>query len=107
MWQNRGYVFTLQLGTPVEANKVSDGFLAIVRQYDLPHLTLHGLRHAHATLSLIAGVNPKIVSERLGHSTVAMTMDTYSHAIPGLQEGAAIAVEHLLASAREKRRPSD
>jgi integrase len=61
-----------------------------------PHLTLHGLRHAHATLALTAGVNPKVVSERLGHSTIAVTMDTYSHVLPGMQEEAPVAVEKLL-----------
>ena len=62
----------------------------------LPHLTFHGLRHAHATLALSAGVNPKIVSERLGHSSISVTMDIYSHVLPGMQEEAALAVEQLL-----------
>jgi len=56
----------------------------------------HGLRHAHATLALSAGVNPKIVSERLGHSSISVTMDIYSHVLPGMQEEAALAVEQLL-----------
>ena len=54
----------------------------------LPHLTLHGLRHVHATQLLQRGVHPKIVSERLGHSNISITMDTYSHVLPGLQEAA-------------------
>ncbi len=52
-------------------------------------LRLHDLRHTHATLMLKSGVHPKIVSERLGHATVAFTLDTYSHVVPGLQEAAA------------------
>ena len=53
-----------------------------------------GLRHTHANLMLRAGVNPKIVSERLGHSTVSLTLDVYSHLVPGLQEAAARAFDN-------------
>ena len=82
---------------------MSEDFGTVVRKAGLPHLTLHGLRHAHATLALTAGVNPKIVSERLGHSSIAVTMDVYSHVLPGMQEEAAQAVEGLLSEARRKR----
>ena len=78
-------------------------FRGLVDRFGLPYLTLNGLRHAHATLALAAGVNPKIVSERLGHSTIAVTMDTYSHVLPGMQEEAAQAVEDLLEEARRRR----
>ena len=54
--------------------------------------TIYGLRHAHATLALSAGVNPKIVSEQLGHSSISVTMDI----LPGMQEETALAVEQLL-----------
>jgi integrase len=57
---------------------------------------LHDLRHTHATLALQAGVHPKVVSERLGHATVAMTLDSYSHLIPGLQQDAAATVASLV-----------
>ena len=61
-----------------------------MRRAGLKHLRLHDGRHTHATLMLKSGVHPKIVSERLGHTTVAFTLDTYSHHIvPGLQEAAA------------------
>ena len=62
----------------------------------LPHLTFHGLRHAFATLALQAGMNPKVVSEALGHSSVTITLDTYSHVLPNMQDELAIAVENLL-----------
>ena len=107
LWQHLGFVFTQLDGTPIDPESVSRDFCAIVRRSGLPHLTLHGLRHGHATLALTAGMNPKVVSERLGHSTIAMTMDTYSHVLPGLQAEAALAVEQLLAQAREKRRGSN
>jgi integrase len=67
-----------------------------VTELDLPRVTLHGLRHTWASLALQAGVNPKVVSERLGHATVAFTLDTYSHVMPGIQEDAAARVAALL-----------
>ena len=63
---------------------------------DLPHIRFHDLRHTHATLMLKQGVHPKIVSERLGHSSINITLDTYSHVLPGLQEAAALEFEELL-----------
>ena len=73
------------------------GGRSVIVNAGLPHLTLHGLRHAHATLMLSAGVHPKVVSERLGHSNISVTMDTYSHVMPGMQEAAAQAVDERLA----------
>ena len=58
----------------------------------LPAIRFHDLRHTHATLALQAGVHPKVVSERLGHATVSITLDTYSHAIPAMEEEAAAKV---------------
>jgi len=57
---------------------------------------LHDLRHTHATLMLKEGVHPKVVSERLGHASVVITLDTYSHVLPGLQEEAALKFEQGL-----------
>ena len=62
----------------------------------LPKIRLHDLRHTHATLALEAGVHPKVVQERLGHATIAITLDTYSHAIPAMQEDAAARIAALL-----------
>ena len=96
LWSNTGFVFTQLDGSPIDPDRVSKEFPKLVRAEGLPHLTFHGLRHAHATLALSAGVNPKIVSERLGHSSISVTMDIYSHVLPGMQEEAALAVEQLL-----------
>lgn len=63
---------------------------------DLPILTLHGLRHTHATLLLLAGVQPKVVQERLGHSTIAVTMNTYSHVMPSMQRDAVSRLDTLM-----------
>jgi integrase len=57
---------------------------------------VHELRHTHATLALEAGLHPKVVQERLGHATIAITLDIYSHAIPAMQEDAAEKIAALL-----------
>jgi integrase len=96
LWQNTGYVLTEPDGSPTIPDQVTQDFARIIRKAGLPHLTFHGLRHAHATLLLTAGVHPKVVSERLGHSNIAITMDIYSHVLPGLQEQAVIALDKRL-----------
>jgi len=70
----------------------------------LPRIRFHDLRHSHATIMLKSNIHPKIVSERLGHSRVALTMDTYSHVIPGMQEGAAAAIDAAFGTALDKSR---
>ncbi len=62
----------------------------------MPYLTFHGLRHAFATLGLVAGINPKVVSEALGHASVSITLDLYSHVLPNMQNELAGAVAKLL-----------
>jgi integrase len=96
LWQNSGYVLTQFNGSPVAPDMISKDFCALVRKAGLPHLTFHGLRHAHATLLLTAGVHLKVVNERLGHSNIAITADTYSHVLPGLQEAAVLALDKRL-----------
>ena len=72
----------------------------VITKARLPHIRFHDLRHTHATLMLKQGIHPKIVSERLGHASVAITLDTYSHVIPGLQEAAAERFDMLFESSR-------
>ena len=96
VWQDTGYVFTQPDGGAIDADRISRKFAHFVRDAGLPHLTFHGLRHAHATSALYAGVHPKVLSERLGHSNIAITMDTYSHVLPDLQEAAAEAIDEQL-----------
>ena len=69
----------------------------VVAKAGLPKLTIHGLRHTHATILLEQGVNPKVVSERLGHASFVTTMDIYSHVLPDMQEKAALAIDAALA----------
>ena len=71
-------------------------FKLLLKQAGLPQLRFHDLRHTCATLLLSKNVNQKIVSEMLGHATIAITLDTYSHVLPTMQESAAKAVEDAL-----------
>lgn len=76
---------------------ISKAFARIVRSTDeLPTIPLHDLRHTHATHLLAAGANPKVVSERLGHASVAFTLDTYACVLPGQQADAAAAVAAMV-----------
>jgi integrase len=73
-----------------------------MRRQGLP-IRLHGLRHSHATQLLAQGVHPKITQERLGHSSISITLDLYSHVLPGMQEDAAAKVDAALQAAMNKR----
>ncbi len=97
-YEDNDLVFATPLGTPLHPNTLRVGWLRILKAANIGHLRFHDLRHAHATLMLQQGVHPKIVSERLGHSGIAITMDTYSHVLPGLQAEAAAQLDDLLAS---------
>ena len=100
-WENRlGLVFTLEHGAPIHPNTVGKVFDTRVKSAGVPKIRLHDVRHTHATLLLAAGANAKVVSERLGHSSVAFTLDTYAHAMPGQQADAAAAVARLVDGAK-------
>jgi integrase len=71
-------------------------FKPLLKKAGLPPISLYSLRHTCATLLLLANVNPKIVSERLGHSSITLTLDTYSHVLPGMQRVAAGVLAKLL-----------
>ena len=82
-------VFSQPDGRPLRPNTLTRFFQTIAKEVGLNDITLHSLRHAHATILLQCGVHPKVVQERLGHSSIATTLDIYSHVVPGLQESAA------------------
>ncbi len=100
-------VFASEIGTPLDhRNLVRRHFKPAVRAAKLPPaLRLYDLRHTHATTLLAEGVNPKVVAERLGHSSVRMTLDTYSHVLPGMQEEATELIEVALFAGGGRRRP--
>ena len=85
------------IGTPLEAGTIARTWARVLATAGVGHVLWHDLRHAHATIMLRQGVHPKVVSERLGHADVAITLDTYSHVLPGLQERAASALDLALA----------
>ena len=95
-WQKGNWTFTRPDGRHLTPDVVSHEFEKLMTRLNLPNVRLHDLRHTHATLLLAQGVHPKVVQERLGHASISITMDTYSHVIPGLQEKAALAFETAL-----------
>ena len=88
-WQDRSFVLTSSVGTPLEPRNVTRQFKALLTAAKLPDMRLHDLRHSCATLLLAQGVNPRVVMETLGHSQVSLTLNTYSHVLPALQRDAA------------------
>jgi integrase len=99
------FVFCHPDGTPLNPNAVTSAFIKLIRGTGLLHLRLHDLRHTHATLMLKAGVHPKVVSERLGHASIGITLDTYSHVLPGLQQAAAERFDALLEERMPETKP--
>jgi integrase len=89
-------VFSSIEGQPVDPGTLTHGFARIARKAGLPHTRFHDLRHTFATLMLLGGVHPKIVCEMLGHSSVAFTLDTYSHVIPTIQQAAVKRLDEIL-----------
>jgi integrase len=91
-------------GAAIQPNSIGHAWDRFVASTNLPRIRFHDLRHSHATHMLAAGVHPKIASERLGHSRVALTLDTYSHVVPGMQEDAAAHIDAAFSAALNKRR---
>ncbi len=89
LWQDNGLVFPSELGTMIEDKRLREVFGRICHRANLPHIRPYDLRHSCASLLLAAGVHPKVVAERLGHSSVNLTLTTYSHVLPTLQQDAA------------------
>jgi integrase len=94
------FVVTQADGAPLRPRSLTHEWVRLLARTNLPRLRFHDLRHAHATHLLAAGVHPKVASERLGHSKVGITLDLYSHVMPGMQEDAVLKVEAALKAAR-------
>lgn len=88
--------FTWEDGRPVHPDVIRQRFNRLVTRLKLPAIRLHDLRHSYATVALRAGINPKIVSERLGHASVAFTLTQYSHVLPGIDRDAAQTMADLM-----------
>jgi integrase len=97
LWEETSLVFTSTIGTPVDVGNLTyRSFRPLLKRTNLPRIRFHDLRHACATLLLSKGTHPKIVQEMLGHANISMTMDTYSHVLPDMQEKAVSAMDDAL-----------
>lgn len=88
MYRDHGLVFASTVGTPINSRNFARVYYTLRKKADVTPINFHSIRHTHASLMLKQGVHPKVVSERLGHSNISITLDTYSHVIPGLQQAA-------------------
>ncbi|WP_017756775.1 site-specific integrase [Calidifontibacillus oryziterrae] len=88
-YNDHGLVTQTTNGTPVSPRNLYRLWASIVKRAGLPRIRFHDLRHTHASLLLKQGVHPKVVAERLGHSNIQLTLNTYSHLLPNMQEEAA------------------
>lgn len=96
------YVAALADSSPMQPTFITHEWVRIISGTALPRVRFHDLRHAHATHMLASGVHPKVASERLGHSKVGITLDLYSHVMPGMQEDAVAKMDAALKAARQR-----
>jgi integrase len=97
VYQNNNLVFANEIGSPlIRENITRRHFRPIIKAAGLPNIRLYDLRHTTATLLLVEGIHPKVVAERLGHSSIVLTMDIYSHVLPTMQKTATDALERML-----------
>jgi len=94
-------VFCRYDGKPLLPDSITQAWRNLSRQCGLKGIRLHDARHTHASLMLKQGVHPKIVQERLGHASISITLDTYSHIVPGLQQAAATRFDDIIIPAKE------
>jgi integrase len=90
-------------GTPLLPDSVTHAWVHLVRRCGLTGIRLHDARHSHASLLLKQGIHPKVVSERLGHAGIGITMDLYSHTVPGMQKAAALSFDKAMKSKVHKQ----
>ena len=88
-------MFKTSTGNPVSQRNLTRHFHSALETVGLPKIRFHDLRHTAATLLLQANVHPKVVQEMLGHSTIVLTLDTYSHVIPSMQDEAADEMDRI------------
>jgi integrase len=95
-WQDHDLVFPSSIGTPLEPRNIIREFKGLLARAGLPEIRFYDMRHTAATLMLQQNIHPKILQERLGHSDISMTLNTYSHVLPGMQEEVAEKLDVLL-----------
>ncbi len=97
LWEDHGLVFTTETGSSINPSNLRQrSFAPLLKRAGLPHIRFHDLRHTCATLLLSQNTHPKFVQELLGHATIAITLDTYSHVLPGMGDYTARAMEDAL-----------
>ena len=105
LWHRTGLVFAREDGSAIHPQRFSKWFTRHARRAGLPPIRLHDVRHSYATAALSAGVPAKVVSSRLGHASVGITLDTYSHVLPSFDEQAATTVaDHIFGPPQEGSR---
>ncbi len=95
-YDDQGFVFAREDGRPINLDALSHTFRATVKDTRFEKFDVHGIRHSHASQLIKSGINIKTISERLGHSTIVITLDTYGHLLPGMDREAASVVDASL-----------
>jgi integrase len=95
-WMENDMIFPSSTGTPMDPSNLYHNFKKLLIVAGLPNIRFHDLRHTAATLMLQQGTHPKVVQERMGHSDISMTLNTYSHVLPGMQDEVAGKLDELL-----------
>ncbi len=96
-WDDQGLVFTTAIGTPLDAGALlRRTHYPLLKRAGLPRVNFHALRHTAATLLLAAGTHPRVVAERLGHTTPSVTLNVYSHVTPTMQREATATLDAVL-----------
>lgn len=103
-WQDANLVFPAREGRPFNPEHFWREFVTRCDRYSVPRIALHDFRHTHATLALQEGIHPRIVQERLGHSTISITLDVYSHVLPTMREEAAAMIGAAVLGPTTRRR---
>jgi len=92
LYADTDYVCTSSTGNPINPHYISKRFAQAIKKYNYKRIRFHDLRHSHATLLLKDNIHPKIVSERLGHSSISITLDTYTHVSTDIERNALLSV---------------
>lgn len=103
-WEAHDYVFCTSTGTHLNPNHVVDEMKKLLKRADLPDIRFHDLRHSAASFLFAMEVHPKIVQELLGHSNISITMDIYSHMLPGMQQEAVKKLDQALKQTDDERK---